>query len=330
MSLHAYTMNKELNIFARWFSDFENDDDLVKGKLSYTRTSIILEVDRPLDPTMMNNPDPKSHLYGISSEGFFLVLNHCIKIEEGPKTCTENIITYSIESFYLFSDERLKFKENLSNPLLFNKQLTQWHEPYQIEKIQFSLNHLDHWLTMIKPIKFTVQSQEMVLAIRRVGPEQAIPSMNNGHYCLEITAKNNQPKECSYFFEQVSQIKNLIEFLCNTSLPYSYVEFLLSIDQSKETLQVKGRYFFKQTDKQNNQLPHRALNLNNMEEEFATILDNWFLKEEKFGFIIDNYLNDLSLDYYIETKVVNSIRNLEVYYRNFISDPHFIAQKKKN
>ena len=126
--------------------------------------------------------------------------------------------------------------------------------------------------------------------------------------------------------------KKLIEFLNGMPLHFQYLEFLCEKDTIPENSKrfypvIKGRYFFKQIGEPITTTPKNPLTLRSVENEFENILDSWYLKKEKLSFIIDSYLNDLYLPYYIETQLLNSIRNLEIYYRNFVNDS--IEQKKE-
>ena len=57
--------------------------------------------------------------------------------------------------------------------------------------------------------------------------------------------------------------------------------------------------------------------MNALHDNFAEIMDQWFTKSEKLDFIIKQYTKNLHSIPYIEDNLLSTIRNLEVYARNF-------------
>lgn len=58
-----------------------------------------------------------------------------------------------------------------------------------------------------------------------------------------------------------------------------------------------------------------------LEKHFDRLLLNYNAKRNKLDLIIDDYLSEFYLEEFYETKLLNSIRNLEIYHRNFV-EPH--------
>ena len=62
---------------------------------------------------------------------------------------------------------------------------------------------------------------------------------------------------------------------------------------------------------------YEDITLNALHDNFAEIMDQWFTKSEKLDFIIKQYTKNLHSIPYIEDNLLSTIRNLEVYARNF-------------
>ena len=82
---------------------------------------------------------------------------------------------------------------------------------------------------------------------------------------------------------------------------------------------IKGKYFvqharkFKKWKKNSN----NEISLNRLSDKFEIILNNWFVKAHVLEFIVRQFSKTLHGDLYLEDQLVDAIRNLEVYSRNF-------------
>lgn len=67
-----------------------------------------------------------------------------------------------------------------------------------------------------------------------------------------------------------------------------------------------------------------------MDKKFAIILNDWFNKKEKLEFIVSKFTANLHAKPYLEDQFMDSIRNLEVYARNFIVQPKNIISNEES
>ncbi len=315
MSLSECTLDREFDILGTWYRDGETLEEGVKGKLHYGSSSIVLD----LYDSFSEGMKEFACIYGYSTQGKLLILHHCLPVSEDASSLGFAVESYLVDTFYL-----LDVKGEIPIEAPFS----------EVKSLQFSLNHLHRWInTRFTTLAFDLERSEQQhypvpaqgitisvgVAHRRKRKKTTIVLEES--YFLEITTENTEAKSFDSFFNDAALVKKLLEFLSSSPLEFDYVEFVFT--------QGKGRYFFKQTEKQMTHQPKNILTLDQIDNEFAGMLDQWFLKEDEFDLMIDNYLNDLYLDYYIETKLVNSIRNLEIYYRNFVRDPHYIEERKE-
>lgn len=82
---------------------------------------------------------------------------------------------------------------------------------------------------------------------------------------------------------------------------------------------IKGKYFFQHNrdGKIWEKYKYEDITLNALHDNFAEIMNQWFTKSEKLDFIIKQYTKNLHSIPYIEDSLLSTIRNLEVYARNF-------------
>lgn len=117
--------------------------------------------------------------------------------------------------------------------------------------------------------------------------------------------------------KNVDYFRKLIQLLVKTPVEYTVVDFNLSI-KNIFGFPIRVNYIYSQPNY--NKPMNISVNYQDIRDEFNTVLNNWFNKKEKLTLIISNYLNDINTNYFSEAKLLNSIRNLEMYHRNFIDD----------
>ena len=112
-----------------------------------------------------------------------------------------------------------------------------------------------------------------------------------------------------------------IEILSNIPLSFTNIEFLVSykmIDGKRMPL-IKGKFFVQHSRKSKKWKSNsqQDISLRRLEDNFELILNHWFNKSEELEFIVRQFSKNLHGDLYLEDQLVDAIRNLEVYSRNF-------------
>lgn len=125
--------------------------------------------------------------------------------------------------------------------------------------------------------------------------------------------------------------RELITFFANSYLKFSYVNFVYipqkhsgntidSSDTSNELQEIKCRYFFRESRTANSKVQFDAP-YSKIRDHFQDILNNWSTHYSKLKFIIDSYIRERRVSTYLENSLLNSIRNLEIFHRNFLEIP---------
>lgn len=356
MNLEKYTLNEDFDILATWFRKDQNLADGIKGTLHYGQSSIILELFDSFGDTFSHTYDNLQWIYGFSQDGKLLALKECSKIQGHESFPGFSIESYSVNGFYILDVNFNKIEGKTRVETAFSKVFGNSQSEFLVESITFSVNHLHKWINKSRASiiefpernkgaiqfdldkhdqsTFSISSENLSLleSVTIVTSSNRIAHTIEEKPYLKIFENNGEKRSFHSFFQNATYIKKLIEFLNGMPLHFQYLEFLCEKDTIPENSKrfypvIKGRYFFKQIGEPITTTPKNPLTLRSVENEFENILDSWYLKKEKLSFIIDSYLNDLYLPYYIETQLLNSIRNLEIYYRNFVNDS--IEQKKE-
>ena len=97
------------------------------------------------------------------------------------------------------------------------------------------------------------------------------------------------------------------------------------IIEEKRLSLIRGKYFVQHARKYKawKKFTHQEISLRKIESNFDNILNHWFDKSEELEFIVREFSKNLHGDLYLEDQLVDAIRNLEVYSRNFMNFKKF-------
>jgi hypothetical protein len=356
MRLNKYKLNEDFDILAIWYKEDQEIKNGIKGVLHYRNHSITLELFDSFDDGFKYESQHLNRIYGFSQDGKLLALNGCDKTHGKESFPGFGIDSYSVNDFYMFEVDLNKIEGEDVIKSAFDKVYDDSKREPKVESIRFSINHLHTWInkssiSLLRDLEkkigtlqfnlneydegiFNIPSEKLTLTESVIVENKINGSAHSFEEKphLKITGYDGELRSFYNYFQNATHIKKLIEFLNGTPLHFEYVEFLcvkgvLQKNPQKFYPLIQGRYFFRQIGERVAKAPKNPLTLRSIESEFEDILDNWYSKKEQLSFIIDSYLNDLYLPYYVETQLLNSIRNLEIYYRNFVNDS--IEQKKE-
>lgn len=118
----------------------------------------------------------------------------------------------------------------------------------------------------------------------------------------------------------VKIFKELLQFFVNTPINLTYLKFNIFIGGVHDNIILSYLIFsyyknFKGNEKIKIDVPFYMI-----ENKFESIIEKWFKKRNKLSIIVENYLYSLSSNYYNHMNLINNIRNLEIFHRNFIED----------
>jgi hypothetical protein len=340
MKLSDYNLLNDFEILGKWYLKNQTIDDAIDGTLHYSYDSILLNLNDTFGDDLIEdyNKDLMKIVYGFSQNGKLIILKDCIPINGNMSFPGYSIMTIKVQEFWILDPPISGWDENILNKLSSDDKL-------MLKTLTFSTNYIYSWLNndaveiisipdksimsvQYNPEKF--KSREFFIKSKNVSVKDKSTvnfvrkeNMNNNSVCVISSGSLElQPQDEIEFytiFEIAKSLKKLIDFLYGRPLHFEYIEFVLDYKELNGKRQI-GRYFYNQIgDIQRKQL-NPLIPFNKIEKDFDTILNKWFEKEEKLHFIINSYLNDLHLPYYVETQLLNSIRSLEIYYRNFIKE----------
>ena len=139
-------------------------------------------------------------------------------------------------------------------------------------------------------------------------------------YFIKLSSANSSIRCFDEFYQASCKFKEFIEILSNTPLSFTNIEFLVDFKmlEDKRLPIIKGKYFVQHARKSKKwRYSQQDISLRKLEENFEHILNHWFDKSEELEFIVRQFSKNLHGDLYLEDQLIDAIRNLEVYSRNF-------------
>lgn len=345
MKFKDYTWDKEFDIkgyFSECPDNFNSKDNL-SGVLHYSSREIVLELFGEFEEDLGISFNLGKHLekiYGFTSDGNILILN----------TYGEPMIYLSYPGFSITKQRVKNFKiysilynklENFDSSSEAFKNLINELDSEKIIEYKFSFEHIKEWIekslvtikhdknqTVFKSAVNEYQSTKaLIKSIAMNFEDSAIlhSSFTNmsftSDYFIKLTSADSKKRPFNDFYPASQKIKDLIEILSNLPLSFTNIEFLVDykmIDGKRLPLK-KGKFFVQHARKSKKWKSNsqQDISLKKLEDNFEDILNHWFDKSEELEFIVKQFSKNLHGDLFLEDQLVDAIRNLEVYSRNF-------------
>lgn len=348
MSFKDYVLDKDFELKG-YFSDSPGNiasNDSLSGVLHYTPQEITLELFGEFPDETGNSfgfSKDLEKIYGFSSDGNVLILNTYGKTMEHISTPGFSIIKYGIEKFKLYNI----FYSKLEN---FDSKSEDWValidklEKEEVMEFRFSFEHIEEWIekslvtikhrknkdifessindykstnALIKSLKIKFEDSPILYS------SYTTTSFRSKYY-IKFTPLDSETKKFNDFYDAARKFNGFIEILSNIPISFTNIEFLVQdvlIDENRIPL-IKGKFFVQHDRKYKkwNKSSQQNISLSKLDTNFDQILNHWFDKTEELEFIVKQFSKNLHGDLYLEDQLVDAIRNLEVYSRNFQID----------
>lgn len=341
----SYSWDKEFEIKG-YFSDDKSKvvtSEANSGILTYSPNEIILEVFGEFssdDEIITDFGHPIDKIYGFDSHGKLLILE-----SYGSPFGTENIPgfpirKYRIKNFKIFDIDYQLFpnKNNFKDLIV---ELIDELEDTKVQYFQFSFDHLEDWIgkSIISAERdFEQQNFNIAVNISEYKSTEILIKSENlkfedvvsytfsydalnleQFYKIRLSSAKNEKVSLQKCYEASRRIRELVEILSEKPLSFLTIEFLCKKRQDNNWPIIKGKYFVQHSRKNIKWDKHKLhkISLNKLDDNFEIIINNWFDKSEKLEFIVRSFTANLHGAPYLEDSFIDSIRNLEVFARNF-------------
>ena len=342
MKFKDYTWDKEFEIKG-YFS--ERSDSIVSknslsGTLHYSPREIVLELFGEFEEeTGISFGFGKylEKIYGYSSSGNILILNTYGEPMVHSSSPGFPITRYRVKNFKIYSVFYNEL-ENFDYSSEAFKDLINELDSEKIKEYKFSFEHIEEWIekslvtvkygenqtifesavSEYQPTKVLIRSLGMNFEDGAILHSSYTTTSFTSDYFIKLTSADLNTRYFDEFYQASRKFKEFIEILSNIPLSFTNIELLVlykMIDGKRMPL-IKGKFFVQHSRKWKS-YSQQDISLMKLEDNFEHILNHWFDKSEELEFIVRQFSKNLHGDLYLEDQLVDAIRNLEVYSRNF-------------
>ena len=344
MKFKDYSWDKEFEIkgyFSESPDDIANKNNL-SGILHYLPREIVLELFGEFEEE--ENPFGFSKylekIYGFSNNGEVLILNTYGEPMSNLSYPGFPITKYRVKNFKIYKviyrgledfDGSSEAFRNLINKL----------DSEEIERYQFSFEHIEEWIdkslvndksseskTVFESAVDEYQSTNVLIKSLKMNFEDTATLQSSfttksfrSDYFIKLTSADSDRRCFDEYYQASRKFKDFIEILSNIPLSFTNIEFLVHYKMVEDKrLPLITEKFFVQHDRKlkkwkiNSQ---QDISLRKLGGNFEQILNQWFDKSEELEFIVRQFSKNLHGNLYLEDQLIDAIRNLEVYSRNF-------------
>lgn len=345
MKFKDYTWDKEFEIKG-YFS--ERSDSIVSknslsGILHYSPKEIVLELFGEFEEETVISFGFGKYLekvYGFTSSGNILILNTYGEPMVHSSSPGFPITRYRVKNFKVYSVFYNEV-ENFDYSSEAFKDLINELDSEKIKEYKFSFEHIEEWIekslvtvknganqtifesavSEYQPTKVLIRSLGMNFEDGAILHSSYTTTSFTSDYFIKLTSADLNTRYFDEFYQASRKFKEFIEILSNIPLSFNNIEFLVlykMIDGKRMPL-IKGKFFVQHSRKYKKwkSYSQQDISLMKLEDNFEHILNHWFDKSEELEFIVRQFSKNLHGDLYLEDQLVDAIRNLEVYSRNF-------------
>lgn len=345
-----YRLDKDFEIIGIWILPGGNFTNGTTGKLSFIDGRFKLEVygefkQNEGDAGLLLFGDDQSneeYILGFSQDGYSIVLNrnHQTKHKQSfPGTAySEYHVGKSLfmkvnYAHYDYTPE--SFLEHIISIGINN---------IECGSVQFSFKGINQWMgsTVIrketkskgKSISFDFEDTEndvFELSENNIKFTSSVTCQTTKNaiyeeYFWKLDAINETKYTLNEYLNYMNSFKDLIHLFIDSPTEYSFIDFDIAFE-GKYRKSIKVYYFYEQYKSE--KFPKVNISYIDIRDSFSIMLENWYEKNKQLGLIIDNYLNDINTNYFSDSKLMNSIKNLEIYHRNFVDQSSLLPINSK-
>lgn len=358
LTYKSYSWDKDFEIKG-YFSDNKSkvvSSEANSGILTYSPNEIVLEIfgEFPNDEAIsINFGNPVDKMYGFDSSGNLLILE-----SYGSPYGTSNssgfpMKKYRIKTFKIF-EINYQWLPNTNNFKDLIVELIDELEDTKVQYYQFSFDHLADWIG--KPIISTERDFEQkdfnievnisdyplteVLITSEDLKFKDVPSYIFSYdalsvepsYRIHLSSPTDRKVSFQKCYDTSIRIKELVEMLSEKPLSFETIEFLCEKRKDNNWPIIRGKYFVQHSRKNIKWDKHELhkISLNKLGDNFEAIINNWFDKSEQLEFIVRSFTANLHGTPYLEDSFIDSIRNLEVFARNFRGEQQADISKEED
>ncbi|MGX7107896.1 HEPN domain-containing protein [Facklamia miroungae] len=346
----TYRLDKDFEIIGTWILPGENFSKGTTGKLAFYNGRLKLEVYGNLNRNEDNRGivyiDDKlgyeENIFGFSQDGFTILLNINHQIKYRQNSPGFDYSEYLVGKCLLMKVNYAHFEYTLESLLQYIIDIG--INNIECTSLQFSFKGINNWMDSTVIRKKTKEKgisifydfegfENDVFELPKYNIQftnSVICQTTNNSIYEEYFWKLNAIDDLKYtldkYLHYMHSFKDLVHLFVESPTEYTFVDIDIAFE-GKYRNSIKSYYIYEQYKAEKD--PNITITYNEIKDKFSIMLENWFEKNNRLNLIIDNYLNDINTNYFSDSKLLNSIKNLEIYHRNFIDISDSLSPNEK-
>ena len=329
MQFEEYTLKQSFESIGMWTPDYKQLDAAVTGVLSVAEGKNLLKLFG-----FTNHFENKRMIYGYTEDGKLIWIPDFRLPDDSKSDSRFAVISIVVEEFYLFDVNPGHFTGSNMIADAFTQIFHNSRFDFQVHQLSFSTNYLLEWMGQ-QAYNFaenkngelhipygTVKSEQYQLPnqlLLQFDLKQSISQKETGLHidnAAEVTIQKQNANKTWFkrFYKEALSVVKLMDFLGGWINEFVFLHFEINPG-------IRGSYIFQQnhtTSDYTEQEVHTTFL--DLEHNMEKVLLNYMNKRNKLDLVLDDYLSEFYMVEFYETKLLNSIRTLEIFHRNFI-DP---------
>lgn len=336
--MKEFRQDTEFEMLGQFVYAGKSLDEGVTGKIIYKKDRLInsleLEIYGELFESDLDfNFDGFNRLYkiiGFTNNGFTVIIDKAVKKTARVSYPGIPYTRYSI-SGCLF----LNINYNKSFDVISNQLSEIGIDNLKAKSCEYSIAGIDEWIDKTKvsydkvggKYRYEVDVDNINEDIYLIKDENLKFSSGMGfitessgfkeEFYWNLESIDNQELNIKSIMDKLKIFKELLEIFITSPIDFSYLKFRISIKQMDNNIVtgylVSSRLYTGKYRKLNTDIPYTKI-----EENFGSILFNWYKKRDKLALITQNLIINKYSRQFNQSVLLNSIKNLEIYHRNFV------------
>lgn len=338
MQFEQYILNEPFESIGMWTPDYRHLDDAVTGVLSVTKNKYRLKL-FGFTTDFIN----KRMIYGYTEDGKLIWIPNVKMLADSKSDSRFSVTEIIIKELYVFEVEPKYFTGQNIITEAFDQIFQNSRFDFQVHYLRFATNHLLEWMghrphsekeeqQQIVQIPYgTVKSKTYLLPNElqvQFDLKQTISQIETDfeiNSAAEVTIENQDASKTWFkkLYKEALSLVKLIDFLGGWVNEFLFLHFEIKLG-------IRGSYLFQQ-DFTAGEYPEQEVHTTylDLEPNFQKVLLNYVHKRQRLDLVLDDYLSEFYLVEFYETKLLNSIRNLEIFHRNFIEPLDLVVKDEK-
>lgn len=335
---HNYRIDTEFEMVGIWTLPGYSLSSGISGKLIFKDNKLRLELYGDFNDIKENDGvqylgienEKEDYIFGFSQDGCTVIIEEAFRVKYKANFPGIPSAEYSSNRCLLMQINYVNYDYTFEE--LLNTFISEGIDNIECSYCRFSLRDMNLWMN--SPIikrkikdkseciyydlsedeieKFIVQGKNLVYS-NDVICKRNSNTLSEEHF-WRLESNNDKKLTLRELKINIDLFKNLIQFFVDSPTEYTFIDFEIAIE-GKFRKTISAQYIYLQYKSQTK--TKVSIYYTDIKDRFTSILENWYDKNDRLTLIIDNYLNEININYFSEAKLLNAMKNLEIYHRNF-------------